>query len=152
MTDSPCKQLVYASTATIGRDLSHPTTQSELMKIVRHSRKSNPQRGIVGVLHFGEGRFLQILEGPPEAVDALFDSIRDDARNGDVQVLRDEAREEPRFGAWSMKFLTLENELAGFLRRHRLSAFDPYRLDDRMLNDLVELLASAQDEAVPATT
>lgn len=151
MTDSPCKQLVYASTATIGRDLSHPETQRELMKIVSHSRRSNPKRGIVGVLHFGQGKFLQILEGQPEAVDALFDAIREDPRNKVIEVLRDEARGEPRFGTWNMKFLTLEDEMAAFLKRHGLSAFDPYQLNDRMLSDLVELLASGQDEGAPAT-
>jgi hypothetical protein len=142
---------VYASTATIGRDLSHPETQRELMKIVSHSRKSNPQRGIVGVLHFGQGRFLQILEGHPEAVETLFETIRADSRNSDVRVLRDEARDAPRFAEWNMKFLTLEKEMAVFLKRHRLNGFDPYQLDDRMLTDLVELLASGQDEGTPAT-
>jgi hypothetical protein len=150
MTDSPCKQLIYASTATIGRDLSHPETQRELMKIVSHSRRANPNRGIVGVLHFGQGKFLQILEGQPEAVDALFEKIQQDPRNSDIEILRDEGRDEPRFGEWNMKFLTLAEEMDAFLKRHRLNAFDPYRLDDRMLTDLVELLASGQDEGAPA--
>lgn len=149
MTDSPCKQLVYASTATIGHDLSHPETQRGLMKIVSHSRRANPKRGIVGALHFGQGQFLQILEGQTEAVDALFEAIREDSRNSDIQILREQEREAPRFAQWNMKFLTLKDDMAAFLKRHGLSTFNPYTLDDRTLSDLVDLLASGQDEGAP---
>ena len=147
MTDTDTTQLIYASKARFGSDLSAPSTQRTLMRIVRESRNNNPAADIGGVLHFGNGYFLQILEGPAEAVDRLFARIEADDRHGEVKILRHKTVAEPTFGQWRMKFLTLERDVNELIKRHGMTSFRPHELDAAMLDDLIGVLLAAEDEA-----
>lgn len=150
MSDTGTIQLVYASRSTFGDDFGVPATRRELLRIVRRSRSHNGANGIVGVLHFGRGCFLQVLEGSEAAVEALFEGIRADPRNTDVTLLRRRAIAECRFGDWRMKFLTLERELDDLLRRHGAARFEPHALTERMLSELIGLLAAGREAPLPA--
>ena len=48
--------------------------------ILETSRKNNPARGITGLLCFGEGLFMQVLEGGRDEVCELYNTIVRDAR------------------------------------------------------------------------
>ncbi len=135
-------QLVYASTATFGDgQIETPTTQREVFNIVRRSRANNPAWGVVGALLFGDGHFLQVLEGEEDAVDRLFDVLEQDERHRGLQVLRRTTIEEPAFARWSMKFPTMDERMREILGLNLSRTFNPYRLDADRLDRLVALLA-----------
>ena len=92
------KRIKYASRH------SRPMSSGEIDEIVMKSQISNELTGITGVFLSTGAVFFQIIEGPPHAVDALFDKIRRDARNTDVVTLAVQVdRTERLFGSWNMR-------------------------------------------------
>ncbi len=134
-------QLVYASIATFGDgQIETPGTQREVFNIVRRSRANNPDWGVVGALLFGDGHFLQVLEGEEDAVDRLLDVLQQDDRHRDLRVLRRATIDEPVFARWSMKFPTMDERMREVLGLNLTRTFEPYRLDAERLNRLIALL------------
>ena len=73
-----------------------------LERIHRSALTLNPLDGITGLLVFNGSSFLQLVEGSLEAVDALVDRLRADARHANF-VVRDERFVEDRsFPDWTM--------------------------------------------------
>lgn len=70
--------------------------------ILVQSRQHNPASGITGVLCYGNGIFLQAIEGGRSAVSELYGHIQRDARHTDVELLMFEEISERRFGGWTM--------------------------------------------------
>lgn len=91
-------ELVYVSTA---KNLLH---DRELVDILESSRANNARDGIGGMLVYHDGSFLQILEGPPPAVDAAYIRIKGDPRHSNLIPLRRRTVVERSFGEWSMGF------------------------------------------------
>ena len=79
------QQLVYISSPR------SPVTEEECDTILAQSRRNNARAGIGGVLVVGHSRFLQMIEGPPEAVAAAFARIKADPRHYAVVVISDGA-------------------------------------------------------------
>ena len=100
---------VYVSAASC--DL----TDGELAAILDVSRRNNAARGITGALAYYDRAFVQVLEGPEAAVEALLVTIARDPRHTEVTVC-DRARVDERaFGAWSMGWVRASDlERAGF--------------------------------------
>ncbi|HEX8414810.1 MAG TPA: BLUF domain-containing protein [Sphingomicrobium sp.] len=94
--DLDFRRLVYASIPTGTERLS------DLDRILAQARRNNGMNGISGVLVVGPHRYVQVLEGTPEAVGHIMDVIRDDERHTDVQVLDDVHDRERTFGGWTM--------------------------------------------------
>jgi EAL domain-containing protein (putative c-di-GMP-specific phosphodiesterase class I) len=88
--------LVYSSAAT------HPFSRGELTELLTKARRNNEQQGLTGMLLHTEGSFFQVLEGPPEAVDALFDAIKRDKRHTKVTLIIREPIARRSFGDWTM--------------------------------------------------
>lgn len=74
----------------------------DLGALLRRSRAHNRSLGITGMLLMEDGWFLQALEGPPAAVDALMAAIARDPRHRHVRILGRELRAERRFPDWAM--------------------------------------------------
>ncbi len=91
-------QLIYASTAT------RPFAEVDLRILLSNSRRRNEAAGISGILVYAEGSFLQVLEGPQNAVLETFERISRDPRH--KRVIRLSRREiaERSFPGWSMAF------------------------------------------------
>jgi hypothetical protein len=90
------RRLVYAS-VPVSRN-----RRTDLDTILAQARRNNGVNGVSGLLVSGGDRYVQVLEGTPEAVDHIMDVIRDDDRHTDVQVLSDEPAAERAFGGWTM--------------------------------------------------
>lgn len=59
--------------------------------LIRKARVRNASLNVTGILLFDGSHFVQLLEGPPQAVEALFDTIQRDPRHGSVvRLLRDQ--------------------------------------------------------------
>jgi hypothetical protein len=76
----------------------------DLDKILSKSRKNNQDRGLTGVLLFGQGRFIQLLEGHREVVDSTFSVIRLDSRHLDITVIASGNVGKRCFPEWFMGF------------------------------------------------
>lgn len=91
--------LLYRSTA-----LQRPT-ESELGKLIRASQRRNRALGITGMLVYQNGHYLQSLEGPPDAMEEVWSSIRRDPRHCSIQVLKQTLTPGRMFSGWDMKLL-----------------------------------------------
>jgi hypothetical protein len=91
-------QLVYVSSAT------WPMNNEDLNRILDMSRANNRRLGVTGLLlHIDQG-FLQVLEGPKDAVLMLFARIQKDARHIGLRVLIQQESTERLFADWLMGF------------------------------------------------
>jgi hypothetical protein len=110
------KRVAYTSLAAL--DLS----EEQLLEIQRVARDLNGIDGISGLLIFDGTRFLQWIEGPPEAIDDLLERLRRDPRHSAFEIREEGRAEERLFGEWTMemvqvsgRFLTARSDLAAGL-------------------------------------
>jgi len=90
------QRIVYISTT---RNI---LTSTELDEILVKSRRNNRAVGVTGLLISGGRRFLQTLEGPDHAVEAVFRRIEQDPRHFAVVMLSRAPIAERSFGDWAM--------------------------------------------------
>lgn len=105
-------QIIYASETT---GIAEP----ELELLLTKSRLRNAAESVTGMLLVGEGRILQVLEGPVAAVQRLYAIIERDPRHHQCRVLRERTILERDFARWSMGYQPLSGErlrgLPGFV-------------------------------------
>ncbi|MEG8015239.1 BLUF domain-containing protein [Sphingomonas sp. 22R3R2A-7] len=91
-------RLIYISTA-------RTTLDSETMAaILATSRRNNQAVDVTGLLLVGGRRFLQVLEGPEDAVMQTYERIRRDDRHYAAVVLSRRAIEMRSFAGWAMGY------------------------------------------------
>jgi hypothetical protein len=88
-------QLIYSS-QPFGFD------RSMLAGILVAARRNNPRDDITGALICRQDLYLQLIEGPAAAIDALYDRIKVDDRHQDVTVLHRAEVDGRMFGDWAM--------------------------------------------------
>ena len=115
--------MVYCSRATMGVD------DAAVARIIEVSRRSNPERGITGLLVFGSGIFFQWLEGPRDNVTALLSLLKTDTRHDNIVIFseNEEARER-LFPDWDMELVTTD-DIRDVLVDALDSAEDPHNAD-----------------------
>ena len=91
-------QLAYISTSR------RPVDQALLDDILATSRRNNERCGVTGLLVSGGKRFLQVLEGPDQAVLTTYARIQNDARHFAFVLLSTKPVEARAFGDWSMAY------------------------------------------------
>jgi hypothetical protein len=89
-------RLVYRSESAA--DLS----AAEISTLVRRAAEANGRLGVTGALLHADGQFIQALEGPADAVEALFERICADLRHRRVQLLEWVPVSDRSFAAWGM--------------------------------------------------
>lgn len=99
--------LIYASRST---ECFH---EHEIPDLLQQVRIANAKQEITGMLLYIGGSFLQVLEGPPEVVDALFGRILRDIRHTEVSLVARESIPERAFEGWTMMHKTLDPVEAG---------------------------------------
>jgi hypothetical protein len=103
-------RLIYTSRATT--QLSRDT----LTAIITKARDKNRKLDITGVLLYGGGRFLQVLEGDVFVIASLYDKIKDDHRHADCSQLGLAPTRKRLFRDWRMALVNLDHA-AGMERR-----------------------------------
>lgn len=78
---------------------------SHMALLLTQCLDANVKSGVTGVLALSNDRFLQVIEGSAEAVDATFTRIARDPRHGSVQLLSRKAIAERNLPEWSMAFV-----------------------------------------------
>ncbi|MGE0313494.1 MAG: BLUF domain-containing protein [Lautropia sp.] len=99
---------IYASAARAGLG------DTDLADLLRLAREKNQRLGLTGMLLYVQGSFFQVLEGPPDVVDALYDQIAADTRHDRVTRIIREPIPKRHFGVWTMGYSRLtQADLAG---------------------------------------
>lgn len=93
------KTVTYTSLASV--DLN----SLDIEAIHRTAREANSFDAITGLLIFNGTHFLQIIEGDPEAIDALMDRIRRDPRHNHVEIRDERTIDRRSFPDWSMELV-----------------------------------------------
>lgn len=91
-------QIMYIST------MVGTVTPQDCAVIAQRSAISNRRDDVTGLLLFNSRRFLQVLEGPKDAVDRIFARIHGDPRHRAVVKLREGQVDAREFGEWAMAF------------------------------------------------
>lgn len=116
-------RLIYAS--RLKKKLDHAAVK----KIADVSRRNNKKLGVTGALCSSPRGFLQILEGPPEAVNELYNRIVRDPRHADVSLLEYVKVPFREFENWSMAYVRTDEIAQALLHKystHRV--FDPFTM------------------------
>jgi hypothetical protein len=93
-------RLLYRSDAALVG--SGEAVEREVAAIVAAAALANAAAGMTGALALSSGAFVQVLEGPPAAVEATFERICRDLRHRRVRLLEFAAAEERAFAEWTM--------------------------------------------------
>lgn len=118
------ERLLYRSKAT------HRLGSLHLFNLLTLARERNLRLGITGHLLYSEEVFVQCIEGPPKAVEELWQSIQLDDRHYDIELLKREPIEERRFTEWAMAFSTYPS-----FNKYDIPGFFP--IDKDGMNDAV---------------
>lgn len=97
-------QLTYVSGATI------PFSADDMAELVNGSRERNAARQLTGILLYRDGSFLQVIEGPLDAVDHLFETIHRDPRHSRILVLQRLPIQQREFPDNPLEFLFISPE------------------------------------------
>ena len=92
------ERLVYQSRA------SHEFGSLHLFQLLTSARLRNECLDITGHLLYSDELFTQCLEGPPDKLDHLWQSLLRDERHHDVKLMSRYPIVERRFPDWTMAF------------------------------------------------
>jgi hypothetical protein len=136
---SGLQRLIYASRWS---DPTRTDMDEVVAEVVAKSSENNRMCRVTGLLLVHRGWFLQVLEGPLEAVDDTFDRIRRDHRHTDIRTVADLPIAARAFGDWTMSAERLGEVAAGELEQLGLAqGFDPAALDP---SSAISLLLAAR--------
>jgi hypothetical protein len=129
-------RLLYVSRAANQQE-SAALTES----IMAAARTYNPSNGITGVLCYGEGVFLQAIEGGREEINSLYNMILRDPRHENVVLMHYEEILERRFGGWTMGQVNLAKlNTSIVLKYSETPELNPYRMSGKVVLALLEEL------------
>ena len=95
--------LIYVSTSI------ELLNDEELLDILKVSRENNTSGDITGMLLYKGGNFMQVLEGPDDAVTGIYEKIKKDPRHKGVSIISREQIQTRQFPSWEMAFQNLDN-------------------------------------------
>ncbi len=132
-------RLCYASTAT------EKCPSLQIGNILQSASERNVQLGLTGALFFGNGYFLQFLEGERHNINFLYDRLLRDDRHTNLQVLECKKVAERYFDEWSMKYIHFPYVIEKILRETGLEQFNPYLLDGYAINAMADAFRNHYD-------
>ena len=139
-------RLVYYSRNAIAGDPG--TLTAEIRSILAKSQENNARVGVTGALMFNAGCFAQVLEGPREHVEAVFERIQQDERHGEVSLLAFDPAAARAFETWSMGFVGASpQDAAQFGSLAKESGYDPARMTGEALFETLHRLALEEERA-----
>jgi hypothetical protein len=147
-------RLVYHSTCTIP---DYPEVVGlALDDILEAARNRNMETGCSGALIYADRQFLQVLEGPADAVDETLARIMQDKRHENIRLVCRVPVQDRLFERWPMAFLS-EPELRPTLQRVGLNgAFDISRMPVDLIGPflssiLAPVVQAARTDRLPDT-
>lgn len=137
-------QLVYLSHIT-ATGLSDSGTLNDIAEVsIKHNNADN----ITGILCYGNGYFLQCVEGTKQALTNLKNRLLVDNRHKDLMVLDFSALAERRFVGWSLRAITLEHWMIHEPKLKSFMPFTPDRWNTHECQQFLDILQNYYSEAV----
>ncbi|MFD1469830.1 BLUF domain-containing protein [Hymenobacter caeli] len=102
--DASIYQVLYRSRT------AEPWSVTQLQALLNKSRHYNAAHGITGLLLYSDGCFVQVLEGPENAVRTLYANIQQDPRHTQLLTIREGLGPRRYFADWSMDFGYVEKQ------------------------------------------
>lgn len=90
-------RLMYAS------DTADYIDWTDLKDILLKSQENNERLEVTGLLIMASGKFLQVLEGSPENLNALYSKILQDSRHNNSRLISYTPIHARHFSQWSMR-------------------------------------------------
>ena len=118
--------------------VSRPTHFDHMVldNILKTSRSNNLEVGVTGNLVCHSDLFLQMLEGPSEAVGRLYERILADTRHADIVKLGDEKSEMKLFPSWSMRNDSHQSWILSRTNIANMSSEDSLKLFERLAREI----------------
>jgi hypothetical protein len=110
---------------------------SELLKLLQQCHKNNPPLGVTGMLLYGNGTFLQTLEGDDAVVDRLVERIAKDPRHKRLQFFNRRQIERRQYSEWSMGFQRISDQELGQIEGLKSFGMQDFNFDNLIKNDAV---------------
>jgi hypothetical protein len=137
-------RLVYYSKNTVPGDAG--ALANEITSILAASRINNHWVGVTGALMFNAGCFAQVLEGPANAVEGVFERIQQDDRHGQVSLLAFDPVQVRAFENWSMGFVGSSiSDATQYAAISQDTGFDPARMTGEALFETLHRLAMEEE-------
>lgn len=115
--------IIYLSRAT------RPLRDEELATLLTQAREANARQNITGALVYGDGQFMQLIEGDEATLAMLYAKLLQDERHGQVFKFADKPIAQRSFADWSMAFRPVSAEeftkLVGYLAPEELNLQAP---------------------------
>jgi hypothetical protein len=92
-------RIVYLSTANGAPE------QEELEALMERARQNNQRDGITGLVAYHDFTFIQVIEGPKEAVQACFERIKQSNLHRNIVVADDAEIDTRMFDQYAMAFV-----------------------------------------------
>jgi len=99
-SDAALSTVVYRSRAA--KSFSY----TDLQDLAHAAQSRNHAESITGLMVYDAPYFYQWLEGPPENVTRIVDSIRSDPRHGEIEIVSQQPADARLFSGWDMKLAT----------------------------------------------
>ena len=132
--------LIYASRATADFH------EHEIPELLKQVRVANAKHEITGMLLYIGGSFLQVLEGQPAMVEAVFGKILQDKRHAQITLIAKESILEREFEGWTMSHKTLDPVEAGELIGEADQFVSPVWVTQLESNRAKKLLLAASEQ------
>ncbi|MCE7065053.1 BLUF domain-containing protein [Dyadobacter sp. CY326] len=100
-------------------------TDDEISLILKQSHANNVSLNITGVLLYCNGSIIQVLEGPKEKVEGLYEKISKDDRHRSLVRLYAGEIQQRSFSDWLMGYRTLSTQQFDHLQEHLTFVKDP---------------------------
>jgi hypothetical protein len=134
MAKTHLARIAYASSA------QSDVLRAELPATLSAWRRLNATRGVTGFLLYHGDSVFQLLEGFPDVLAPLYDTIARDPRHHFVAKLVDEPIEQRSFGTWSLghaRIVRTELGVLPLLRPLLDPAFRYWHCDETMARALI---------------
>jgi hypothetical protein len=127
-------QLIYASTPTVKFSFG------QLKELAESASNSNNKKVITGLLVYGNGHFMQVLEGPQDTINEVYLKIAQDKRHTDLRILDYSSILSKKFNQWGMGSVDFNfNPSLEKITKEIFQSghFKPYELKPREASDLM---------------
>ena len=114
---NPMIQVSYVS--RIGK----PMSAEQLLALLVQCRRNNSVQGVTGMLLYGNGTFLQAIEGEEPVIDDLVENIWADPRHEKIKLLSRRPISRREYADWTMAFERISDE--GNWKIEGLKSFAP---------------------------
>jgi hypothetical protein len=130
-------RIIYYSENRLGIKKRHADLDAILTTAIRNNSKLD----ITGALVFDDLWFVQVLEGPPQSVDAIFDRIFKDIRHANIKLIQKKEVKERLFADWAMGLAVRTPKTESLFGHHWLNkGMNPGVMEpDTVLKLMVEL-------------